>query len=444
MIRSILFASALASASCAFGQRISGWLPDGAAANGFVQLAVSRGAKSRPVDSVAVRTDGRFAFKDRDFPRGFYHLSINDTDRVDLILDPAEDAVELLFTGTPLQRHLTVQRSDENKRLWEYKLVSKESQAIQAGAAAEKLGLQPGDTARIHALDSIAARAIALQQAYLQGIVSGYPNSYFAKMIRADRGIEAAREQNPLAVLTAFDFSDPELMRSSVYDDAVMTFLRNIRAVSEEQFVSAADSLIAYAGHDPDCRMYMIDHLIDLFATYGPELPLQHLIERYVVSPAGLSTIDPALHDKVSDLLKVAVGAEAPDVDLPGPDGPIHLRSLAAKNRYTVLFFYSSTCDHCHAEMPAVMQVYNERHAQGLDVVGIALDPDSSEFQRTIEERGLPWKCYSEFNGWGSTVAKAFRVKATPWFFVLDGTMRIVAKPVDGVALDLWLRENMR
>ncbi len=442
--RSALFPVALIGAFTSPAQHLTGTLPVGAAADGLVHLSVSRGSKTRVVDSTTVLSDGHFAFAAREFPLGFYHLSINDTDQVDIILDPGEKHVELAFANTPLQRHITVKRSDENKRLWEYKLVSKESQAIQASVLLEKQGLRVDDTKRMLELDSIAARAMNLQQAHLQGIITGYPKSYFARVIKADRGVDDARDQNPLAVMKVFDFSDPSLMRSSVYDKAVMTFLRNIHVTSEEQFISASDSLLVYAGRDPECKAYMLDHLIDLYSTYGPEIPLQYLIDRYVVSPEGMTALDPSVHEKVAEILKVGVGADTPDVDLPAPAGPLALRSVVEKNQHTVLFFYSSTCDHCHAEMPVLKEVYTEFRSRGLEVIGIALDPDSSEFQKTIEANALPWKCYSEFNGWGSKVAKAFRVKATPWFYILDQRMRIVAKPVDAVAVGIWLQANVK
>ena len=419
-------------------------MPVGAALDGLVLLSASHGSGTRSLDSTTLNSDGSFVFRRREFPTGFYHISINDTDRVDIILGQEEKEVELLFDGTPLQRHITVRRSDENKHLWEYKLVSKESQAIQAAVAAERQGLRVNDTRRSLELDSIAARAISLREAHLQGIISGFPNSYFAKVVKADRDVDQAQMLGPQALLKVFDFSDAALMRSAVYDKAVMTYLRNIRASSEVQFVSASDSLLVYAGRDPECRTYMLDHLIDLFSTYGPEAPLQHLIDRYVVSEEGMAALDPTLHTKVADILRVGIGATAPEVDLPSTEGSLALRDIVAKNRYTVLFFYSSTCDHCHAEMPTLKEVYATFHPKGIDVVGIALDPDSAEFQRTIDRIGLPWNSYSEFNGWGSKAAKAFRVRATPWFYVLDPRMRIVAKPVDAVALGIWLQEQVK
>ena len=419
-------------------------MPAGAALDGLVLLSASHGSGTRSIDSAALNSDGSFVFQRRAFPPGFYHLAINDSDRVDIILGQDEKEVELLFDGTPLQRHITVRRSDENKRLWEYKLVSKEAQAIQAAVAAEKQGLRVNDTRRLRELDSIAARATSLREAHLLGIIAGYPHSYFAKVVKADRDVDEAQEKSPEVLLKVFDFSDASLMRSAVYDKAVMTYLRNIRASNEVQFVSASDSLLALAGRDPECRTYMLDHLIDLFSTYGPEAPLQHLIDRYVVSEEGMAALDPTLHTKVADILRVGIGATAPEVDLPSTEGSLALRDIVAKNRYTVLFFYSSTCDHCHAEMPTLKEVYTAFHPKGIDVVGIALDPDSTEFQRTIDQMGLPWNSYSEFNGWGSKAAKAFRVKATPWFYVLDPQMRIAAKPVDAVALGIWLQDQVK
>lgn len=434
-------------ASCAFqvvAQRISGTMLPGSAADGLVRLSMSRGSTTRPMDSTAVFDDGRFVFTERTYPLGFYHLSVNDTDQVDIILDPAERQVELEFSGVPLQRHIRVKRSDENKRLWEYKLVSKESQAVQASAVAEKQKLAASDTRRMLELDSISARAIALQLAHLQGIITGYPKSYFARVIKTDHGVDDARDQNPLAVMRVFDFSDPSLMRSTVYDKAVLTFLRNIHASSEEQIISASDSLLVYAGRDPDCRAYMLDHLVDLYSIYGPAMALQHLIDTYVVSPEGVAALDPSLHAKAAELLKVRVGAAVPDVDLPTSPVPVPLRTIVGQNRFTVMFFYSSTCEHCHMEMPTMKDIYVAFKPKGLEVIGIALDADSSDFQKVIDENGLPWKCYSEFNGWGSTCAKAFQVKATPYFYLLDQGMRIVAKPVDAIALGVWLQDNVK
>lgn len=442
-LRSIPIPLLLAIAHALPAQHLTGALPPGLAANGHLLLTVSHGSAERPLDSARVDAKGHFDFGKRTYPAGFYHLVMNDTDAVDIILDPREASVQLEFSDRPLQRHIHVVRSAENQRLWAYKLVSKEAQAIEASVAQQKLGLQPTDTRALMQLDSIAGRAMQAQRTKQDAILAEAPDSYFARVLKADRVLEGAQGNGPMAVAGVFDFSDASLMRSSVYDKAVMTFLRNLNAVSEDQFVVASDTLIALAGHDPTCRAYMLDHLIDLFSTYGPDMPLQHIIDQYVVGGVGVAAIDTALQAKVREVLMVSVGAKGPDADLPTPYGPVALHSVVSAHPYTVLFFYSSTCDHCHHEMPGLKDAYLAYRSKGLEVVGIALDADSAEFLQNLQEMQTPYTCYSEFLGWGGKSCKAYQVHATPTFYVLDPRMTIVAKPVDSVDLRKWLDAHM-
>ncbi len=393
------------------------------------------------IDSARVKTNGGFDLGDPSKGAGFYHLAVNDSDAVDLILEPSESMVEVRFDGVPLQQHITVSRSEENKRLWQYKYVSRETQAVIASLMAEKSRLAADDVRRITELDSIEERALRVQRSKLEQVLRSAPQSYFAKVIRVDDALDEMAAKGPMDVARIFDFSDASLMRSTIYDKAVMTFLRNVNALTEEQFIGASDTLIALASRDASCRSYMIDHLIDLYSTYGPDMPLQHIIDTYVVK-AGLESVAPELRQKVSELLKVAVGAVGPDPVVPTPKGELPLSTLVAGNKVTVLFFYSSTCDHCHKQMQPLKEIHEAERGKGLGVLGIALDTDSADFKRNISERGLPWPSYSEFNAWGGKAVKAYQVKATPSLIVIDRQRRILAKPVDAADLRRWLDEH--
>ena len=75
---------------------------------------------------------------------------------------------------------------------------------------------------------------------------------------------------------------------------------------------------------------------------------------------------------------------------------------LTDGNSYVVLFFYSSTCDHCHEQMPLLMNLYREMRPRGVEVIGIALDDNVEDFDRTIREKGLLFPCYTELVARGS------------------------------------------
>lgn len=424
-----------------YAQRVQGHIDDPAVRGAQLVLSVARGASFTPVDSVRTDAAGDFRFPEMFKAAGFYRLALNDTDQMELILDGREPVVDMEFDSIPLADHVHVRTSDENKRLWEFKYISKETQAVRTAAAQQRIVLLPTDTAQLDQLNAVEQRAMRMEEQYVHQLVNNAHGGYFAKVLTVDDAVRGTRGKGPMAVAAVCDFSDPELMRSSVYDKAVMVFLQNLNVVSEEQFILGSDTLLHLAGRNPECRAYMLDHLIDLFSNYGPEVALQHVIDRYVVPLGDSASVAPELRAKVEALMHVTVGKTAPDVDLNDRGVITPLSELVKSNTYTALFFYSSTCDHCHAQMPMLKNDRSKFLAKGFQVIGIALDVDSVDFLKSIEENAIPWKCYSEFNGWGSKAAQAFMVKATPTFFLLDAKMKIVAKPADAEDLSRVLQD---
>lgn len=418
---------------------------NGDAANGLMLLLLqARGEHMRPVDSTRVAADGTFRFARHFSETGFYQLALHDTDRVNIVLDAREPLVDLRFAAEPLAQHIQVEASAENKRMQEMTYVMDEAESIQEAVRKGKANLKPDDTLHLEALDRVLEKALATRASYLQGLADEAGKSFFAKVLSVDRAVDAARDKGPRAVAAAFNFSDPELLRSTVFDKAVLAFLQSMRPVSEDQFANASDTLMALASGNVDCRSYMLEHLIDLFATYGPERALQHLVDRYVADPKEKVVISPELRTLLDGMLALSVGHTAPDVPLNDNGVDLHLADLVRAHRFTALFFYSSTCEHCHAQVPGLIADRAKYLAKGFDVVGIALDADSAEFLQNIRENAIPWKCFSEFNGWGSQAAKAFLVKGTPAFFLLDEHMKIVAKPENAIELGTVLGKMLR
>lgn len=409
----------------------------------LMHLYQAKGGDMVPFDSTAISHDGSFRFRNKVQATGFYQVALGDTDKVNIILDTREPLVDLRFRAVPLAENMEVATSDENKRLQEFELVVKEAQAIQASVREQKSVLQPTDTAKLNALDLVLSKAHQAQESYLQELAKDSAKSYFVSTFLADRAVQRVLGQSPMAVAAVFDFSNPQLMRSAAYDQAIMAFFQNLRSTKESQFVIASDTLIALAGKDPDTKAYMLEHLIDLFATYGPEMALQHLVDRYVVGRDDV-VLGTAAQQKVERLMKVSVGRTAPDVTLRGLHDSAQLSALVTQARYTAVFFYSSTCGHCHAQIPGLKQDLERYGPAGFQVIGIALDADTAEFVQNIEENGITWASYSEFNGWGSSVAKAFEVRGTPSFFLLDQHRLIIAKPQDAEELGEKLSALLR
>lgn len=406
-----------------------------------VVLYSTRGHGHHALDSVPIKADGRFRFPQRRLAPGFYQLGVNDTDRVDIIVDHRERRLQLAFNGTPLQRHLDVRRSAENQRMWAYKLISRDAQADLEDVRARRALAAPLDTALLRGLER---RDAAIRQRMLRGLDSLTalaPQGAFARAVRQDRSLDALAGEPPASIRKAFDFSSPQLLRSSAYSKAILLSLQGTPFTTEQALHRTCDTLLSAAAADTSCWSYMREHLIELFVTYGPDDLAQYLVEEYVVGPRALVPPSPSLLAMASEQLRLVPGAEGPDIDLVSPDGTatVRLSGMVAQHAYTVLFFYSSTCDHCHAQMPGLRQLVLDMEPSLLGVIGIALDGTLEEFQNTLAQERINWPCYSELNGWGARSAKAYHVKATPTFIVLDRHGIIRAKPMDHLALRAFL-----
>ena len=438
----IRISAALAACVCivldAPAQKLSGTCTGDAIQPGrHIVLYETRGQDRFPVDSARIAKNGQFTFKQAFRRTGYYRLGTSD-DQVDLILCDREPSVEILLEGNPLQEHITVVASEENKRLWEYKLASRDAQESTQRIARTRQTLDPRDIEALQRLSQEEDGVNERLNATLQRLVMQDQQSYFAKVVVADRRLMNALAVGPQAVRDSMDWTDASLVRSMIYAKAIMAILQAATPANAATLAAASDSVLFWAEGDTACWSFAREQLIEIFSTYGPSEVVQHLVDRYIAGPGSLTAADSELRTLVAAQLKSAIGALAPDVELPSPISGQTDRLLELVQPYpcTVLFFYSSTCDHCHAEMPPLNSLHERFARKGLSIIGIAIDDDEALFRSNIAERGLKFPCYSELRAWGSPAAKAFAVQATPWLIVLDREGRIVAKPANSRELE--------
>lgn len=140
----------------------------------------------------------------------------------------------------------------------------------------------------------------------------------------------------------------------------------------------------------------------------------------------------------------IKIGAEAPDIDLPNPQGKnIKLSSLRGK--VVLLDFWASWCGPCRAEMPTVVAAYNKYKNKGFTVYSVSLDKTAENWTKSIQALGMTWENQvSDLKFWDCAPAKAYGVNGIPAAFLIDRDGKIIARDLRGSALDAKLAEVLK
>ncbi len=143
---------------------------------------------------------------------------------------------------------------------------------------------------------------------------------------------------------------------------------------------------------------------------------------------------------QIDKLSVTAVGAMAPEIDLPTPEGNnVKLSSL--RGNYVMVDFWAAWCGPCRKENPNVLKAYNKYHDRGFEVYGVSLDKTKEKWVAAIAKDGLTWTQVSDLQYFNSVAAAAYGVTSIPATVLIDREGKIIAKNLRGAALEDKLAE---
>ncbi|MDN4164396.1 TlpA disulfide reductase family protein [Cytophagales bacterium LB-30] len=148
-----------------------------------------------------------------------------------------------------------------------------------------------------------------------------------------------------------------------------------------------------------------------------------------------------AFASQIEQLRALAIGAQAPEITLPNPNGEnMSLSNL--KGKYVLVDFWAAWCKPCRMENPNVVRLYNQYQSKGFEVFSVSLDRKKEDWVKAIEIDGLVWPNHvSDLQYFNSAAAATYQVNAIPATFLLDKEGKIIGKNLRGEALERKLAE---
>ncbi len=147
-----------------------------------------------------------------------------------------------------------------------------------------------------------------------------------------------------------------------------------------------------------------------------------------------------SLASRLESYKRLAVGAPAPEIALPTPEGDmVSLSSL--KGNYVLIDFWAAWCRPCRAENPNVVRLYKKYQNKNFEILGVSLDRTKKAWVKAIEDDGLIWKHISDLKYFNSQAAQTYRVDAIPATYLIGPDGKILAKGLRGESLKAKLEE---
>jgi peroxiredoxin len=395
------------------------------------------GKTATKIDSCAI-TDGNWNFGKKEYEQGLYQIGVADANVTTIILNPAEPVVEIGFRGGKMEGSMYAISSKENEAWAKY--IPQESALLKAIKDAKVSANK--STMKVEFEKQAAAKELELSELQAK-MIGEYPNTHFAKLLtwkQEPERTEIAKYWDNI------DFTDRSLLHGIVMSDRIQNFMRTFSKGEESGFINCVATVAEKGKADDVVLEFVLNQMLVGFYESGMENICTFIIDNYVNGDScGDADLSNIIKSTAESIQKLSVGNTPPNIQMIALDNSqVDLYKLAAKNKYTLVMFWSSWCEHCKGEAPEVKAAYDQWHSKGFEILGVSVDNVSQAWEQAVKERGFTFPNVCGMKLWESKVAKDYRVTKTPAFYLVDSTGKIVLKPKGIREVQAFLAKNIK
>lgn len=280
-----------------------------------------------PDDTLVLNSKGEGFFKGKEkFREGMYFIFLPSKKTFDIIIGKNQQFTVINDT-VDLRKYLKIEGDKENTIFVDYQHFL-DKQRKEAQKLSEERKTAKGDAQK--EIDKKLKQINVDVKKKANSIIDANPDFFFSKFIKATleieipeivKGQEAKYYYYRGQYFNYFDFKDPRLLRSPIYENKLDYYLDKIVPKAPDSLITQVDMLIEGTRGDKELFRYMLVHLFNKYAKgeiMGYENVYVHIAEKYYIPDAEWS--DPEfleeLKRKIERKKPGLVGNMAPEIKM--------------------------------------------------------------------------------------------------------------------------------
>lgn len=281
---------------------------------------------------------------------------------------------------------------------------------------------------------------------YRQAFCKQHPNHLMTKMFKAaaytemppdiQRDETKSRAFIRRHVWDGFDFTEERLALTPFVEAKLAAYLSSVPQIADT-INAVTDELLNRMANARELYKLTVDWLVktqeNVKVNFGDDCFI-YVVEKYYLNNRADWINDSTRNSylqKLSLLSRNVIGAQAPDFELKNlQDVNVALNTIYPKHQYTLLMFWSPTCNHCTDELPKLDSAVASLK-RDIQVVGIDAHHEGAEWKKWIADHKLlaNWIHLNDPDKRSGYVSD-YSVYTTPVLYLLDRKGKIIGKRI--------------
>jgi thiol-disulfide isomerase/thioredoxin len=416
-----------------------------------IYLAHYYGNKQYLDDTARLNKNGFYSFEGTEkLPSGMYVIAGQKKNKYFDFFVTAAQHIEFQCDPSAVTETMNVKGSDENKLFFDYVafLAKKQKEVQPLQALLKKVHSSSDSTVLLRKqLDAINQEV----KTYISKFIQDNEGMLATAFIKANNEPELraylvnsdgkADSSNLFKVyrhhfFDNIDFADGRMVYTPVLTEKIDLYLDKLTLQHIDSIDVACDYIINKGNANKDVFKFLVWYLTIRYESseiMGFDAVFVHLVEKYYESGVAdwlYPTVKDNILKRAHTLKPLLIGQPAPNMILMDTSNqPVALSGVKA--RYTLVFFWESTCGHCKTEMPKAIKLYKEiREKYDLQVFAVSSDTSLAAWKKYILLNNPGWINVNGNLSFTKNFHDLYDVHSTPVMFLLDEDKKILTKRI--------------